>query len=97
MRYEYFRDRTVAFEAFKNGTITFHEEYTSRTWATGYDFPAIREGRVKREELPLDAPARSQGWYFNLRREQFRDPRVREAIGLVFDFEWTNQNIMFGA
>jgi microcin C transport system substrate-binding protein len=97
VRYEYFRDRTVAFEAFKNGTITFHEEYTSRTWATGYDFPAIREGRVKREELPLDAPARSQGWYFNTRREQFKDPRVREALGLAFDFEWTNANIMFAS
>jgi microcin C transport system substrate-binding protein len=97
IRYEYFRDRTVAFEAFKNGTLTFHGEYTSRTWATGYDFPAVREGRVKREELPVDAPAPIQGWYFNLRRDQFRDPRVREAIALAFDFEWTNTNIMFGS
>ena len=96
IRYEYFRDRTVAFEAFKNGTLNFHEEYTSRIWATGYDFPAMREGRVKREEIPNDAPSPIQGWYFNLRREQFKDPRIREAIGLVFDFEWTNQNIMFG-
>jgi microcin C transport system substrate-binding protein len=96
VRYEYFRDRTVAFEAFKNGTLNFHEEYTSRIWATGYDFPAMREGRVKREEIPNESPATIQGWYFNLRREQFQDPRIREAIGLVFDFEWTNQNIMFG-
>ena len=95
IRYEYFRDRTVAFEAFKNGTLTFHGEYTSRTWATGYDFPAVREGRVKREELPVDAPAPIQGWHFNLRRDQFKDPRVREAIALAFDFEWTNANIMF--
>ena len=97
IRYEYFRDRTVAFEAFKNGTLTFHEESTSRTWATGYDFPAMREGRVKREDLPLDAPAPIQGWHFNLRRDPFKDPRVREAIALAFDFEWTNANIMFGS
>jgi microcin C transport system substrate-binding protein len=97
IRYEYFRDRTVAFEAFKNGTLNYHEEFTSRTWATGYDFPAMREGRVKREEIPNNAPSSVQGWYFNTRREAFKDPRIREAIGLAFDFEWTNANIMFGA
>lgn len=97
VRYEYFRDRTVAFEAFKNGTINYHEEFTSRIWATNYDFPAMREGRVKREEIPDDTPAPIQGWYFNTRREAFKDPRVREAIGLAFDFEWTNANIMFGS
>jgi microcin C transport system substrate-binding protein len=97
IRYEYFRDRTVAFEAFKNGTLNFHEEATSRTWATGYDFPALREGRVKREEIPNDAPAPIQGWYFNTRRDAFKDPRIREAVGLAFDFEWTNANIMFGS
>lgn len=97
IRYEYYRDRTVAFEAFKNGSINYHEEFTSRIWATGYDFPAMREGRVKREEIPDDTPAPIQGWYFNTRREAFKDPRVREAIGLAFDFEWTNTNIMFGS
>jgi len=97
IRYEYFRDRTVAFEAFKNGTLNYHEEYTSRIWATGYDFPAFREGRVKKEEIPNEAPVSIQGWYFNTRREAFKDPRIREAIGLAFDFEWTNANIMFGA
>ena len=96
IRYEYFRDRTVAFEAFKNGTLTFNEEYTSRIWATGYDFPAMREGRVKREEIPNDAPSTIQGWYFNTAPRAFKDPRIREAIGLAFDFEWTNANIMFG-
>jgi microcin C transport system substrate-binding protein len=96
VRYEYFRDRNVAFEAFKAGTITFEEEYTARQWATGYDFPAMRDGRVKREELPRTAPTASQGWYFNTRREQFKDKRIREAINLCFDFEWTNRNIMFG-
>ena len=96
IRYEYFRDRIVAFEAFKNGTLNYNEEYTSRIWATGYDFPAIREGRVKKEEISSDAPATIQGWYFNMRRDTFKDPRIREAIGLAFDFEWTNANIMFG-
>ena len=96
IRWEYFRDRTVAFEAFKNGTLNYHEEYTSRTWSTGYDFPAIREGKVKKEEISNDSPATIQGWYFNTRREAFKDPRIREAIGLAFDFEWTNANIMFG-
>lgn len=97
VRYEYFRDRTVAFEAFKNGTLNFHEEYTSRIWATGYDFPAFREGRVKKEEIANEAPVSIQGWYFNTRRPAFKDPRIREAIGLAFDFEWTNANIMFGS
>jgi microcin C transport system substrate-binding protein len=97
VRWEYFRDRTVAFEAFKNGTLNYHEEYTSRFWATNYDFPAVREGRVKRDEIPNDMPAPIQGWYFNQRRDAFKDLRIREAIGLAFDFEWVNQNIMFGA
>lgn len=97
VRWEYFRDRQVAFEAFKTGVVTFHEENTSRIWATGYGFPAMRDGRVKREDLPNDMPSGAQGWYFNTRREPFRDPRVREAIGLAFDFEWTNQNIMFSS
>ncbi|WP_046862516.1 extracellular solute-binding protein [Microvirga massiliensis] len=97
VRWEYFRDRTVAFEAFKNGTLNYHEEYTSRFWATNYDFPAVREGKVKRDEIPNDMPAPIQGWYFNQRREAFKDPRIREAVGLAFDFEWVNQNIMYGA
>jgi microcin C transport system substrate-binding protein len=96
VRYEYYRDRNVAFEAFKAGAITFQEEFTARQWATGYYFPALREGRVKREELPRTAPTAAQGWYFNTRRPQFQDRRIREALNLCFDFEWTNRNIMFG-
>ena len=96
VRYEYFRDRQVAFEAFKSGTMNFNEEYTSRFWNTAYDFPAMRDGRVKKEEVPDGKPTSTQGWYFNTRRPAFKDPRVREALGLVFDFEWTNKNIMFG-
>lgn len=97
VRWEYFRDRQVAFEAFKSGVITFQEEFTSRIWATGYDFPALHEGKVKKEALPKTEPVGSQGWIFNLRREKFADPRIREALGLCFDFEWTNKNIMFSS
>ncbi len=96
IRYEYFRDRQVAFEAFKSGVFTFREDATSIIWAKGYDFPAANDGRVKRETLPSQGPLAVQGWYFNLRRKQFQDARIREALGLAFDFEWTNQNIMFG-
>ncbi len=97
LRFEYYRERQVAFEAFKAGAINFHQEYTSRVWATGYDFPAFNDGRVKKESLHNGAPTGSQGWYFNTRREQFKDPRVREALGLGFDFEWTNKNVMFSS
>lgn len=97
IRYEYYRERQVAFEGFKSGQINFNEEYTARLWATAYDFPAVREGRVKKEELPNGAPTPSQGWYFNTRRAKFKDARVREALGLAFDFEWTNRNIMYSA
>ena len=91
LRFEYYRERQVAFEAFKAGAINYHEEFTSRFWATAYDFPAAKDGRVKKEVLHNGAPVNTQGWYLNTRREQFSDPRVREAIGLAFDFEWTNR------
>src|SRR5579863_3584548 len=97
LRFEYYRERQVAFEAFKAGAINYHEEYTSRFWATSYDFPAVREGRIKKEVLHDGAPSRTQGWYLNTRREKFKDPRVREAIGLAFDFEWTNKNVMYSS
>ena len=97
LRFEYYRERQVAFEAFKAGAINYHEEFTSRFWATSYDFPAVKDGRVKKEDLHNGAPSSIQGWYLNTRREQFRDPRVREAIGLAFDFEWTNKNVMYSS
>lgn len=96
IRYEYFRERQVAFEAFKTGVFTFREDATSIIWAKGYDFPAANDGRVKRETIPDLGPRSIQGWWFNTRRPQFKDARVREALGYCFDFEWTNQNIMFG-
>lgn len=96
IRYEYFRDRDVGFEAFKARTYLFRQEFTSRTWATQYDFPAVQDGRVKREVLPDNTPSGAQGWFFNTRRAKFSDRRVREAIGLAFDFQWANKNLMFG-
>ncbi len=97
LRYEYFRDRDVGFEAFTARVYTFREEFTSRTWATRYDFPAFRDGRVKREILPDDTPSGAQGWFINTRRDKFKDPRVREALICAFDFEWTNKTIMYGS
>ena len=96
IRYEYFRDREAAFQAFTAGAFTFREEHTSLFWATRYDFPAIRDGRVKRETAPDGRPSGTQGWFLNTRRPQFRDPRVREAMALALDFEWVNRNLMYG-
>lgn len=96
IRFEYFADRKVAFEAFKAGIFTFREEFTSAVWATGYDFAAAKDGRVQRAMLPDESPMGTQGWFLNLRRDKFKDVRIREAIGLAFDFEWTNANIMYG-
>jgi len=96
IRFEYFRDRTAQFESFKAGNYLFREEFTSKTWATEYNFPAVRDGRVKLLTLPDDTPSGAQGWFLNTRREKFKDPRVREALGLAFDFEWTNKNLFYG-
>jgi len=97
IRYEYYRDRTASFEAFKAGHILFREEFTSRSWAHDYNFPAILDGRVKREEIPDETPSGGQAWFLNTRREKFSDPRVRKAIGLLFDFEWANANLMYNS
>jgi microcin C transport system substrate-binding protein len=97
VRYEFYRDRDVAFEGFTARSYLFREEFTARVWATGYDFPAVKDGRVKRETLPDDTPSGAQGWFINTRRDKFKDPRVREALIDAFDFEWTNKTIMYGA
>ncbi len=97
VRYEYYRDRDVAFEGFTAKSYLFREEFTSRTWATRYDFPAIRDGRVKRDVIPDDTPSGAQGWFFNTRREKLKDRRLREAFIYAFDFEWTNKTIMYGS
>src|ERR1700744_5306084 len=97
VRYEFYRDRDVAFEGFTGKNYLFREEFTARIWATRYDFPAIKDGRVKRETLPDDTPSGGQGWFINTRRDKFKDPRVREALNCAFDFEWTNKTVMYGA
>jgi microcin C transport system substrate-binding protein len=97
VRFEYYRDRDVAFEGFTSKNYLFREEFTSRIWATRYDFPAIKDGRVKQETLPDDTPSGAQGWFINTRREKFKNPKVREALILAFDFEWTNKTIMYGS
>jgi microcin C transport system substrate-binding protein len=97
VRYEFYRDRDVAFEGFTGKNYLFREEFTSRIWATRYDFPAVKDGRVKRETLPDQLPSGGQGWFINIRRDKFRDPRVREALIDAFDFEWTNKTVMYGA
>jgi microcin C transport system substrate-binding protein len=97
LRFEYYRDRDVGFEGFTARNYLFREEFTSRTWATRYNFPAFRDGRVKRAELADETPSGAQGWFINTRRKQFKDARLREALIDAFDFEYTNKNIMYGA
>ena len=97
VRFDYFRERTAGLEALKSGVIDLREEFTSRDWATSYDFPALKEGRVKKTVLPDETPSGAQGYFFNLRREKFRDIRVRRAFNLAFDFEWTNKNLFYGS
>lgn len=95
VRYEFYRDRDVAFEGFTGKNYLFREEFTSRIWATRYDFPAVKDGRVKLETLPDQLPSGGQGWFINTRRDKFKDSRVREALGYAFDFEWTNKTVMY--
>ncbi|WP_309086372.1 extracellular solute-binding protein [Chelativorans sp.] len=96
VRIEFYSDRNAAFEAFKKGDIFWRGEFTSRVWATGYDFPAVRDGRVVKREFPSELRPYFYCKALNQRRERFRDPRVREAIALCFDFEWINKNLFYG-
>jgi microcin C transport system substrate-binding protein len=96
LRYEYFRDATVALEAFKGGHYDFRLENSAKDWATGYQTPDVEAGRIVKEEVPFGMPAGMQGFAMNLRRPLFQDPRVREALGLAFDFEWSNQALFYG-
>ena len=96
-RYEYFRDNTVALEAFKAGQIDFRTENVARDWATAYDFPARRRGLVKLDEIRHQLPTGMQAFAVNLRRPLFQDTRVRRALVELFDFEWMNANLFFGA
>lgn len=94
--YEYFADTTAAFEALKVGDYLFHQEFSSSTWANDYNFPALAKGWVVKEALEDASPSGTQGFWFNMRRDKFQDPRVREAIALMFNFEWTNETLFYG-
>jgi microcin C transport system substrate-binding protein len=96
-RTEYFRDATVALEAFKAGQIDFREENIAKEWATAYDFPAVQKGLVKKELLTHHMPTGMQGFGMNTRRALFKDVRVRHALALAFDFEWANANLFYGS
>ena len=97
VRFLYFRDSSVAMEAFKAGQVDVRSENISKNWATAYDFPAVREGRVIKGDFPHHLPTGIQGYAMNTRRAVFADPRVRQAIAWAFDFEWTNKNLFYGA
>ena len=97
IRTEYYRDATVAMEAFKSGQVDYRRENIAKNWATAYDFPAVEKGLVKKQTFPNHLPTGMQGFVMNTRRPQFSDPRVRDALDEVFDFEWLNRNLFFGA
>jgi microcin C transport system substrate-binding protein len=95
IRIEFYRDRQPEFEAFKKGNIDFRSENVAKNWATAYDFPAVQQNKVIKRIFPGEKRPLMQAWALNQRRERFRDPRVREAINLCFDFEWTNANLFY--
>lgn len=96
LRFQYFRERTAAFEDFKSGRADFWRENTASAWATQFDFDAIKKGWVKKEAIPTKGVARMQGFVFNTRRDKFKDRRVREAFNYAFDFEELNRSVLFG-
>ena len=97
VRYDYFRDRTVSLQNLFNGTIDFREEFGSKDWATSYDVPPVKSGHVKRMVIPDESPSGTQGFFINMRRAKFADVRVRQALDLAFDFEWSNKNLFYKA
>ena len=96
IRYEFVRDQTVALEAFKAGQYDFRVESASKDWATAYDFPALRDGLVKKEMMPNASSRGMQALVFNIRRAKFRNRLVRQALGYAFDFEWSNATLFYG-
>ncbi|MFN3230981.1 MAG: extracellular solute-binding protein [Alphaproteobacteria bacterium] len=97
IRFEYFKDRSIGMEAFLAGTYDLREEFTSKTWATGYTGPAVEAGWIVRDTLPDHRPSGAQAFFLNLRRDKFKDPLVRKALDYAFDFEWTDKVLFFGA
>lgn len=96
IRYDYYRDSTVALEAFKAGAYDLRVENSAKNWAVGYQFPAFQQGLVKKERFDNDLPSGMQGWVMNMRRPQFQNPLVREALAYAFNFEWTNETLFYG-
>jgi len=96
IRYEYYRDSTVALEAFKGDQVDWRTENSAKNWATAYDFPAVRDKRVVKEEFPISNVGVMQSFAFNVRRAKFQDPRLRRAFNFAFDFEEMNRQIFFG-
>lgn len=96
LRFDYFRDLTTMFEAFKADDLDWHVENTAVRWVTGYDFPAVREKKVVREEFPVRNIGVMQAFAFNTRLDKFKDPRMRRAFNFAFDFESINRDIFFG-
>ena len=96
VRIEYFRDSTVAMEAFKAGQIDLRSENISKSWATAYDFPAVERGLVIKQDFTHHLPTGMQGWAMNTRRPIFANPLVRQAMAEVYDFEWANKNLFYG-
>jgi len=96
IRFEYFRDSTVAIEAFKADVVDWRSENSAKNWATAYDFPAIQDKRVVKEEFPIRNVGVMQGFVLNTRRDKFKDPRLRRAFNFAFDFEETNKQMFFG-
>src|SRR6201994_110451 len=97
VRIEYFRDSTVAMEAFKAGQIDIRSENISKNWATAYDFPAVQKGLAIKRDFPHHLPTGMQGYAMNTRRPVFADPLVRRAMAEAFDFEWANKNLFYGS
>lgn len=95
-RFEYFRDMTVSLEAFKGGQYDFRLESSAKEWATQYEIPEVQSGRIVKEAVPHQRPTGMQAFVMNLRRPLFQDARVREALGLAFDFEWSNKTLFYG-
>ena len=95
MRYDYYRDETVALEAFKAGAYDIRAENTAKSWATGYDIPAVAKGLLIKAEIPHQRTEGMQGYVYNLRRPLFQDRRVRQALAYAFDFEWSNRNLFY--
>jgi microcin C transport system substrate-binding protein len=96
IQFDYYRDQTVAIEALKAGEFDYRRENTSKDWATSYDVEALAEGKLIKDPLPHRRATGMQAFWFNTRRDKFSDPRVRQALGYAFDFEWTNKNLFYG-